>query len=102
MNDRDLDTSFMTGDVSKEACGYRIGLAVKSLGVTQLELSRRIGVTSTTLNNMVKGRQIPSTKVMHFLNDKHGIDYNFVIAGIYKQLPHQVVSDLFETSSATP
>lgn len=84
-----------TGDTSKEAAGLRLRAARTSVGLSQLQLGQVIRKGKSAINNMEMARSFPSLDVMSYLFREHRIDFNFVIAGEYAQLPGDVQDRLF-------
>lgn len=83
------------GDTSKEAAAYRLAAARRSLGVAQNVFAEAVGRSVTSYNNMEKARAYVSIDVMEHLYREHRIDFNFIIAGLYAQLPGDVQDRLF-------
>ncbi|WP_323008965.1 helix-turn-helix transcriptional regulator [Paracoccus sp. (in: a-proteobacteria)] len=85
-----------TGDMGLEACAIRVKAARLSIGFTQLQMAEALGLSrSTNISNVEKGSQYPNREMMSWMFREHRIDFNFLMAGFYAQLPGDVQQRLF-------
>lgn len=84
-----------TGDMSDEACGLRLRAARESTGRSLSVMAGDIGIGETTYQNAEAGRNSPSLKTMRHFYREHRIDFNFLVYGLYNQLPSDVQERLF-------
>jgi transcriptional regulator with XRE-family HTH domain len=89
-----------TGDGSNEAAAIRLQAARKAIGLSQTALGEFGGVKVAAINNMEKARSYPARSVMMYLFREHRIDFNFLIAGSFSQLPQDVQDRLFSCLEA--
>lgn len=82
-------------DDSLFACALRLRAARAAIGISQTDAAGQIGVGKTTLNNAEMGRNYPSLDVMRWLFRAHRIDFNFILAGEFAQLPADVQESIF-------
>lgn len=82
-------------DDSKSACATRLRAARLITGYSQKEAAQLAGVGATSWNNAEAGRNYPSLQAMRWLFRAHRIDFNFLIAGEFAQLPGDVQDRLF-------
>lgn len=85
----------LTRDDSKEAAAIRLKAARLYTGLSQEELGKRGGIRKSAINNIEKGRSYPARPLMTYLFREHRIDFNFLILGVFSQLPSDVQDQLF-------
>lgn len=83
-------------DDSVQACAWRLRAALIFAGVKQKEAAEEIGLSETALSNAKKGLNYPSLPTMRWLYRQHRIDFNFLMAGEFSQLPSDVQLKLFD------
>lgn len=83
------------GDTGKLAAAIRLMAARISVGMKQKDVAKACGVSETAYNNMERAVSFPTRTVMHYLYENHRIDFNFLMAGEYSQLPLDVAERLF-------
>lgn len=91
-----------TGDISKEAAGFRLRAARESLQPrrSQKAMAEEFGVPQTTYASWEIGDVFPSTDVIrHFLLE-YEIDFNFVMFGDWRRLPGDVQERVFDAMLA--
>lgn len=96
MNFEQKERLACTGDGSKEAASKRLKAARLAIGQSQQQLGENGGVKTAAINNSERGRSFPGRSVMMYLFREHRIDFNFLIAGEYSQLPQDVQDRLFQ------
>lgn len=84
-----------TGDESTEAAALRLRAARDAVGLSQIDLGNAVGRGKSAISNMEKARSFVSMDVMRYLFREHRIDFNFMMAGLYAQLPGDVQDRLF-------
>ncbi|MZR14247.1 helix-turn-helix domain-containing protein [Maritimibacter sp. DP07] len=84
-----------TGDESAEAAALRLRAAREAIQMSQIELGAAVGRGKSAISNMEKARSFVSMDVMRYLFREHRIDFNFMMAGLYAQLPGDVQDRLF-------
>lgn len=84
-----------TRDASLEAAAARLLAARRVTGLTQAELGEFGGVKKAAIANAEKARAYPGRGVLLYLHREHRIDFNFMIAGEFVQLPQDVQERLF-------
>lgn len=90
-----------TGEIGKAACAVRLRAARALTGLNQRELSLVLKMrNSTNLNSMENGVTFPTREVMRYFYEEHRIDFNFLVAGEYNQLPGDVQERLFPALEA--
>ena len=82
-------------DDSVEACAIRLRAARLMTGLSQADAATEAGASNTALNNAERARNYPQTKVMRWLYRAHRVDFNFLLAGEFSQLPADVQSAIF-------
>lgn len=65
-------------------------------GQEQKRFAAAAEVSSTSYNNMERAKQFPNRKIMQYLFLAHRIDFNFLFAGEFSQLPSDVQERIFE------
>lgn len=83
-------------DDSLPACASRLSAALSVTGITQKQVASLSGVTEQVISNAKKGLNYPSLNILRWLYRQHRIDFNFMIAGEFSQLPFDVQEKLFE------
>lgn len=82
-------------DTSKAACAVRLTAALAATGFTRADIASRTGLGAPSITNQAKGDQFPSRDVMVYLYAEHRIDFNFILAGAFAQLPEDVQEKVF-------
>lgn len=83
-------------DMGLEACAIRLRAAYHVSGLkTHKELAAACGITKTVLSNAMNGLTYPNRDVLSYLYRAHRIDFNFMMIGLFAQLPGDVQSELF-------
>ena len=88
------------GDMSIEACAYRLRAARRFTGMSQTDAAHQAQVANNALNNMEHARQFPNREVMRYYYRAHRIDFNFFIHGDFAQLPGDVQEKLMAALAA--
>lgn len=90
-----------TDDMSKRAVCRRFRAAVSAAGYArQRDFADAIGSRGvTSINNAFTEKQFPSREMMAVLFRGHRIDFNFILAGQFNQLPGDVQDSLFAALS---
>lgn len=79
-----------------EACAIRLRAAFHVTGLAKHnDLAKAAGVSKTVLSNAMNGLTYPNREVMSYLYRGHRIDFNFMMIGLFAQLPGDVQSVLF-------
>lgn len=90
-----------TGDTGLVACAIRLRAARSACGLTQKDVANAIGLGRTTnISNMETALSYPNREIMSFFYREHRIDFNFLMAGLYAQLPGDVQERLFPALEA--
>lgn len=89
-----------TGDDSLDAAAARLRAAREVIGLSQEQLGEMVGKRKSAISNMEHARSFVSMDVMRYLFREHRIDFNFMIAGQYAQLPGDVQDRLFAALAA--
>lgn len=89
----------MTGETDNSAASLRLRAARKMIGFTQEQLAEAGGVKKSAVTAMERGRSFPNRGILVFLYREYRIDFNFMIAGAYAQLPGDVQAQLFDALS---
>ena len=89
-----------TRDTSKEAAAIRLKAARLVTKLGQQAFGEACGVSKAAISNAEKARSYPGREAMIFLHREHRIDFNFMIAGEFVQLPTDVQEQLFRALSA--
>jgi transcriptional regulator with XRE-family HTH domain len=82
-------------DDSLPACAARLKAALATTGITQKEVAAHSKVTEQVISNAKKGLNYPSLNILRWLYRQHRVDFNFMIAGEFSQLPYDVQEKLF-------
>lgn len=82
-------------DSSNAAAGWRLGAAIRAIGMTPSEFARRSGQAPNAIFNSMGGRNFPSVKTMRALYRQHDIDPAFIMFGEYRKLPMDVQDRIF-------
>lgn len=79
-----------------EACAIRLRAAFRVSGLAKhADLAKAAGVSKTVLSNAMNGLTYPNREVMSYLYRGHRIDFNFMMIGLFAQLPGDVQTLLF-------
>lgn len=87
-----------TNDMSKEAVCARFKAAVAAAGYEkQKDFADALGNRGvSSISNVYKEMYYPSREMISLLYMQHRIDFNFVLAGQFNQLPADVQELIFE------
>jgi hypothetical protein len=93
-----------TGDLSRQAACRRFRAAVHASGYAQQKaFAAALGIRGvTSVNNVFKERQFPSRDMIAVLFQGHRVDFNFVLAGQFSQLPGDLQDALFAALADDP
>ena len=95
----DIDTKSRLArinDSSVEAVAIRLRAAHKVTGYEKHgQLAEACGIKKTTLSNAMNAHNHPSIAVLSYLYRAHRIDFNFMMLGLFAQLPGDVQDALF-------
>lgn len=90
-----------TDDMGLEACAVRLRAAIKvSAAGNHREFARAAGVGHTALSNAINSNNFPGREVLTYLYRAHRIDFNFMMLGLFAQLPGDVQQALFPALEA--
>lgn len=88
-------------DTGIVAAAIRLRAARLACNLSQAEVARALGLPRTTnINNMENAVTFPNRDIMEYYFREHRIDYNFLMAGAYSQLPGDVQDRLFPALAA--
>ncbi|MEM9575121.1 MAG: helix-turn-helix transcriptional regulator [Pseudomonadota bacterium] len=97
MNIDEKEALAFTGDIGVVASAVRLKAARLAAGFkVQKQFAEACGESATNYNNMEKGNVLPNRTVMQFLYRGYRIDFNFLVNGLFSQLPQDVQERLFE------
>ena len=82
-------------DHSMPACAARVAAALIVTGMKQKEVAKEAGVGEAAISNAKKALNYPTMPLMKWLYRGHRIDFNFLMAGEFAQLPADVQDRLF-------
>jgi transcriptional regulator with XRE-family HTH domain len=82
-------------DDSKAACATRLAAALATTGMKQKEIASQAGIGEANISNAKKALNYPTMPLMRWLYRGHRIDFNFLMAGEFAQLPADVQDRLF-------
>ena len=83
-------------DMGLEACAVRLRAAYHVTGLkTHKQLAEACGVSKTVLSNAMNGLTYPNRDVLSYLYRAHRIDFNFMMIGLFAQLPGDVQAAIF-------
>ena len=83
-------------DMGLEACAVRLRAAFHVTGLkTHKQLAEACGIKKTALSNAMNGLTYPNRNVLSYLYRAHRIDFNFMMIGLFAQLPGDVQAHLF-------
>lgn len=82
-------------DDSKEACAARLAAALLTTGMRQKDVASQAGIGEASISNAKKALNYPTMPIMRWLYRAHRIDFNFLMAGEFSQLPADVQERLF-------
>lgn len=82
-------------DMGLEASAIRLRAAIMASGHTQKSFADALGLSKSVVNNAVVGLSYPNYRVMQYLFRAHRIDFNFMMNGLFSQLPGDVQDQLF-------
>ena len=89
-----------TYDGSPLAVGRRVRAGRKMTGLSQEAFGHLFELSKGAISHIENGRASPKFEIMHYLMDECRIDYNFIIAGFFSQLPGDVQDKLFSVLAA--
>ncbi|TNE62200.1 MAG: XRE family transcriptional regulator [Sphingomonadales bacterium] len=84
-----------TGKMDPVSSSIRMRAARKVSGLNQDQLANALGITKSTISGIERGVSFPSREMMAFYLKEYRIDFNFLISGLYSQLPQDVQEKLF-------
>lgn len=83
-------------DLSKEACCKRLLAARMTTGLSQTDFAGQVGYSPQSINNLEsRSENYPNRKLIHALYELFRVDYNFIYAGEFAQLPADLQDKLF-------
>lgn len=95
----DIDTKSRLArenDTGIEACAIRLRAAYIVTGLPRhIDFANEIGISKTVLSNAMNAHTYPSREVMSYLYRAHRIDFNFMMIGLFSQLPGDVQRAIF-------
>ena len=91
----DKERLALINDDSSEACALRLRAARMHTGLSQKDAAAEAGCGQTAWNNAEKARNYPQLGMMRWLYRAHRIDFNFILAGEFAQLPADVHLSIF-------
>jgi transcriptional regulator with XRE-family HTH domain len=80
--------------VTPVAVGKRLRLTQEAVGLTAQEFGRRAGISKSAMSNIMTGRNFPTIPNLVALCEAHDITLEWVCAGFYKGLRHELVQEL--------
>ena len=86
------------GDFSKEACAFRLKVAILYSGISHTDLADRSSVGKSSITNMLKADQFTNRSVEDYFYQAHGIDYNFLRAGDIRALSSEIKEKMILTA----
>ncbi|WP_435988553.1 helix-turn-helix domain-containing protein [Sulfitobacter sp. SH24] len=96
MNLLDKERLARRHDDSPEACAARLRAARLLTGLNQKDAAREAGAGQTAWNNAENARNYPQLNMMRWLYRAHRVDFNFILAGEFAQLPTDVRDAIFD------
>ena len=83
-------------DMGIAACAIRLRAAYHVSGLPRhIDLANQSGISKTVLSNAMNGITYPNRAVLSYLYRAHRIDFNFMMIGLFAQLPGDVQEALF-------
>jgi transcriptional regulator with XRE-family HTH domain len=82
-------------DDSLKACAARLSAALATTGMKQKLIAQEVGIGEAAISNAKSGLNYPKMPIMRWLYRGHRIDFNFLMAGEFSQLPLDVQDRLF-------
>lgn len=77
------------------AAAIRVRAARLTAGLSQKKLADIFNRRTSWISNIERARAFPPWGVMVFFQREHRIDLNFLVLGLYSQLPADLQDDLF-------
>ena len=82
-------------DIDYKLVGERIQKRRKSLGLSQMQLSEKIGISNTYLSYIETGKKIPAMDIWLALCDALNVSSNFLLRGtIYSDIDDQLIKNI--------
>lgn len=81
--------------MDQTAASVRIRAARAVSGLNQEQMATALKITKSTVSGIENGASFPSRDMMAYLYREHRIDFNFLISGLFSQLPQDVQEQLF-------
>ena len=95
----DIDTKYRLAYINNmglEACAVRLRAAFHVTGLARhRDLAAEAGISHTVLSNAMNGVTYPNRDLLSYLYRAHRIDFNFMMIGLFAQLPGDVQAALF-------
>lgn len=83
-------------DMGLEACAVRLRAAYRLTGFPKhKDFADAAGISKTVLSNAMNGYTYPNREVLSYLYRAHRIDFNFMMLGLFAQLPGDVQQRIF-------
>lgn len=91
----DKEALAMTNRDDLVAAAIRLRAAREAMDLSQEDVANAIDLSFSTVSNVERAKSFPSRKLMVYFFREHRIDFNFLIAGNYAQLPGDVLDRLW-------
>lgn len=83
-------------DMGLEACAVRLRAAHHLTEISKhKDFADAAGISKTVLSNAMNGYTYPNREVLSYLYRAHRIDFNFMMLGLFAQLPGDVQAKIF-------
>lgn len=95
MDTENKATLSLQGRSDEAAVAVRMLAARKLAGLSQKDLSEKVGRRISNISNIERAKNLPGWGVMLYFHHSHRVDVNFLMTGAYAQLPGDVQEVLF-------
>lgn len=97
-----LEQAFLAGDVSREACGWRLRLVRSTLGQTRDEFAPTIGMGSNNLHSVESGKSYLRPVYGKLLFENHDVNFDFIYYGDPRFLTVNLAARLLDAVEDLP
>jgi transcriptional regulator with XRE-family HTH domain len=84
----------------KAQVGRRLRAAIETLGITQTEVAKALGVTPSKLGNWLRGDNYPTAWFVKRFCDRYGITTDWIYRGIVSGMSSHLADELWKSEQA--
>lgn len=91
----DKNSLAMSGDSDVVSTAIRMKAARLAAGMSQEAVADAMGQRVSSISNIERARNFPGWPILIYFFQQHRIDLNFLVTGVYSQLPGDVQDEIF-------